>query len=702
MLKNVTDLTAAEAAAELEALAKRIAELDVAYHRDDMPLLTDAEYDSLKKRNEEIESAFPELVRADSPSFRVGATVADGFEKVTHTVPMLSLGNIFTAEDVYGFMDKIRRFLGLPDGTDIEMVAEPKIDGLSFSAVYENGHFVRGATRGDGAVGEDITANLKTIAGLPKRLNGGNDLFARPPETIDVRGEVYMAKSDFFKLNQEQERAHKKVFANPRNAAAGSLRQLDASVTAGRSLSLFAYACGQAVPVTWGTHFDFLNQLKRWGFPVNPEIRLCRNADEMVAFFEQLADKRASLPYDIDGVVYKVNDLNLQKRLGFIARSPRWAIAHKFPAEQAVTRLNAIRIQVGRTGALTPVADLEPVNVGGVVVRHATLHNADEIVRKDIRVGDTVVIQRAGDVIPQIVRVVTEKRPIDSTVFQFPDVCPVCGSHAKREGEDAVTYCTGGLVCPAQAKENLKHFVSKDALDIDGLGARNVELFFELGWIRTAVDILTLEQTHGEDLRHRDGWGAKSAGNLFAAINKVKAGVALERFIYAIGIREVGEVTARILAKNYETWPAFYAAMTSGDAREKVTHIEGIGPVMADFIADFFAEEHNQTLLTELTRHITVLDFVNTFDVETPLSGKTVVFTGTLTTMTRAEAKAKALAAGAKVSGSVSAKTHYVVAGSDAGSKLDNAQKLGITVLSEKEFNQLLDGTIKNGYDGES
>ncbi len=700
MLKNVVDLTALEAAAELADLAKRIAELDVAYHRDDAPLLTDAEYDALKKRNEAIEAKFPELVRADSPSFRVGASVADGFDKVTHTVPMLSLGNIFTPEDVYTFMDKIRRFLGLPDTANIEMVAEPKIDGLSFSAVYEKGQFMRGATRGDGAVGEDITANLRTINGLPKTLKGGTDLFdVSAPETIDVRGEVYMAKADFFSLNQEQEHARKKVFANPRNAAAGSLRQLDASITANRKLSLFAYACGQVEPVTWTTHSAFLEQLKRWGFPVNPEIKVCKNAEEMVAFYQNLMEKRSALPYDIDGVVYKVNDLNLQRRLGFIARSPRWAIAHKFPAEQAVTRLNGIRIQVGRTGALTPVADLEPVNVGGVIVRHATLHNADEIVRKDIRVGDMVVIQRAGDVIPQVVRVLSEKRPADSVPFQFPDVCPVCGSHAKREGEDAVTYCTGGLVCPAQAKENLKHFVSKDALDIDGFGARNVELFFELGWIKNAVDILNLEQAHGDELRHRDGWGAKSAGNLFAAINKVKAGVALERFIYAIGVREVGEATARILAKNFGSWNGFYAAVTAEDAREKLTHIEGIGPVMADFIADFFAEAHNQTLLAELTRQIAVRDFEQSFEQETPLSGKTVVFTGTLTTMTRAEAKAKALVAGAKVSSSVSAKTNFVVAGVEAGSKLTEAQKHGVTILSEKEFNQLLDGTTKNDYD---
>ena len=466
MIKRVEDLTIDEAKEELASLANRIAELDVAYYRDDAPLLDDAEYDALKRRNQEIEQNFPALIRADSPSLRVGAPIATDFNKITHTVPMLSLEDIFSDEDVVAFLAKVKRFLGMADSEDIEVVAEPKIDGLSFSAVYRNGQLVSGATRGDGTTGEDITANLKTIRQVPLSLRKGTDLFETVPDLIDIRGEVYMAKEDFFELNRMQEEAHKKIFANPRNAAAGSLRQLDAQVTAERRLSIFAYACGEADPITWKTHYDYLQQLKKWGFPVNPEIKLCHNIKEMLDFFHQITEKRSSLPYDIDGVVYKVNSLELQNRLGFIARSPRWAIAHKFPAEQAITRLNHIRIQVGRTGALTPVADLEPVNVGGVIVRHATLHNADEIMRKDIREGDMVVVQRAGDVIPQIVRVLPEKRLPDSKPYVFPSVCPVCGSRAVREGDDAVIYCTGELFCPAQQIEALKHFVSKDRSNV--------------------------------------------------------------------------------------------------------------------------------------------------------------------------------------------------------------------------------------------
>ncbi len=691
MTKDVLELTVEEAAVELAFLARRIAELDVAYYRDDAPLADDAAYDALKLRNEQIEARFPNLVRSDSPSLRVGAPVAEDFNKITHTIPMLSLGDIFSQEDVYAFMDKIRRFLGLSETDEIEMVAEPKIDGLSFSAVYRNGQLSTGATRGDGAVGEDITANLKTIRQVPLTLAGSGDLFDIVPALIDIRGEVYMAKPDFFELNQAQAATNKKVFANPRNAAAGSLRQLDAGVTAERNLSIFAYACGAVDNPSWTTHFGFLEQLKKWGFPVNPEIRVCRNVREMIDFFNEIAEKRSSLPYDIDGVVYKVNSLELQRRLGFIARSPRWAIAHKFPAEQAITRLNAIRIQVGRTGALTPVADLEPVNVGGVIVRHATLHNADEIARKDIREGDTVVVQRAGDVIPQIVRVLPEKRDDTSMPYVFPDVCPVCGSRAVREGEDAVIYCTGELVCPAQQMEALKHFVSKDALDIEGLGTRNIELFFEKGWIHNAVDLFNLRKNHELELIALEGWGIKSANNLFDAIEKVRENVALERFIYAIGIREVGEATARLLAHNYHTWSAFRTAMESVDVFEQLTQIEGIGPVMAQYIADFFQEEHNRTLLTRLEMFIHVADYVAPQRKETPLSGKSIVFTGTLETMTRQEAKAKAQAAGAKVVSSVSAKTHYVVVGVNAGSKQAEAEKLNITQISEKEFNQMLD-----------
>ena len=691
MENSIINMTPAEASAELERLAKYIAKLDIAYHRDDSPLVDDATYDALKKRNEEIEKLFPELIRFDSPSFRVGSQVATEFQKITHSVPMLSLADIFSEEDVFNFVDKIRRFLGLSDSENIEFVAEPKIDGLSFSAVYENGKLISGATRGDGTVGEDITANLKTIKQLPLMLHNGDDLFDVPPQKIDIRGEVYMAKKDFFELNKTNETLKKKIFANPRNAAAGSLRQLDPSVTAERNLSLFAYACGETTSTSWKTHYEFLEQLKKWGFPINPEIRLCRTVDEMIRFFRDLTEKRSSLPYDIDGVVYKVNDLTLQQRLGFIARSPRWAVAHKFPAEQAITKLNAIRIQVGRTGALTPVADLEPVNVGGVVVRHATLHNADEIQRKDIRENDMVIIQRAGDVIPQIVRVLPEKRSTDSTPYVFPDKCPMCGSKAVREGNDAVTYCSGELYCPAQQIEALKHFVSKDALDVDGLGNKNVEMLYEKGWVKTAVDLFLLKEKYELELIALDGWGLKSANNLFDAIDKIRTGVTLDRFIYALGIREVGEATARLLAHNYLSWQHFWQEMTGDNALDQLIHIEGIGPVMAEYIVHFFKEEHNQNLLQQLVSYMKIDDYVPPSRQNTPFLGKSIVFTGTLETMTRQEAKAKAQSAGAKVVSSVSSKTDYVVVGINPGSKQILAEKLNISQISEKEFNQILD-----------
>ena len=686
---------------ELQDLADRLEQCDRAYHQLDDPLISDAEYDALRRRAEELEARYPDLIPENSLSKRVGFTVADGFGQITHSIPMLSLGNIFSEEDVYDFMDKIHRFLGIPADEEIEMVAEPKIDGLSFSAVYENGQFMYGATRGDGVVGEDITANLKTIRQLPKKLNCNNgDLFqSQVPAFVDIRGEVYMAKQDFFDLNQNQTAHHKKVFANPRNAAAGSLRQLNPAITADRKLSVFAYAMGQIDGAVWATHYEFLEQLKKWGFPVNPEIRLCHSADDMVAFFRMISEKRAGLPYDIDGVVYKVNRVDLQKRLGFIARSPRWAIAHKFPAEQAITRLNKIRIQVGRTGALTPVADLEPVNVGGVIVRHATLHNADEISRKDIREGDAVVIQRAGDVIPQIVRIIPEKRPPNSQPFLFPNICPVCGSHALKEGDDAVTYCTGGLVCPAQVKERLKHFVSKEALDIEGLGDKNIESFYNLGWIKTPVDIFKLEQEHGLEILNLEGWGQKSAVNLFEAIQTVRNGVPLHRFIYALGIHEVGEATAKILSARFKTWPQFQAIMESDTVLETLIQIEGIGVIMAQEIADFFAEEHNRELLDRLTPMITIQDEPEHHIQTTHLTGKTVVFTGTLSTLTRAEAKERALQTGAKVASSVSAKTDFVVAGADAGSKLKKARELGIQILTEEEFQLMLDETKKTDYD---
>lgn len=684
----VSALTDLEAAAELAFLAKRMAELDKAYYQADDPLVSDAEYDALKRRNEAIEARFPHLVRADSPSKKVGAKASEDFAKVTHSVPMLSLGNIFSTDEIFEFSNRIRRFLGLDDDAELAFMAEPKLDGLSFSALYVNGEFVRGATRGDGSVGEDITKNLKQIKDLPLKLVG-NDI----PERLDIRGEVIMNKADFFALNDEQTAAGKKPFANPRNAAAGSLRQLDPRITGRRRLSLFGYTFGETSAEPWDSQDAFLQKIRSWGFPVNPEVRLCKTAQELADFFENLADKRPNLPYDIDGAVYKVNRRDWQERLGFVARAPRWAIAHKFPAEQAQTKLENIRIQVGRTGALTPVADLTPVNVGGVMVSHATLHNEDELKRKDIRIGDTVVIQRAGDVIPQVVRVVSEKRPADSVPFEFPTVCPVCGAHVVRDPDEAVQRCSGGLVCPAQAVESLKHFVSRDALNIEGLGAKNMAFFFDRGWIKTPSDVFTLESRVGADIRKLDGWGDKSADNLFAAIRKVAAATPMEKFLFALGIREVGQATARLLAAHYLTMPAFLEQMSlaqdrESDAYKELLSIESIGDVIACEILDFTAEEHNRTEIDKLLNLMTVTAFVPV-ENDSPLAGKTVVFTGSLETMTRSEAKAKAQSAGAKVAGSVSKKTDYVVLGADAGSKAQKAAELGITVLSESEFTEL-------------
>lgn len=684
----VSALTDLEAAAELAFLAKRMAELDKAYYQADDPLVSDAEYDALKRRNEAIEARFPHLVRADSPSKKVGAKASEDFAKVTHNVPMLSLGNIFSTDEIFEFSNRIRRFLGLDDDAELAFMAEPKLDGLSFSALYVNGEFVRGATRGDGSVGEDITENLKQIKDLPLKLVG-NDI----PERLDIRGEVIMNKADFFALNDEQTAAGKKPFANPRNAAAGSLRQLDPRITGRRRLSLFGYTFGETSAEPWDSQDAFLQKIRSWGFPVNPEVRLCKTAQELADFFENLADKRPNLPYDIDGAVYKVNRRDWQERLGFVARAPRWAIAHKFPAEQAQTKLENIRIQVGRTGALTPVADLTPVNVGGVMVSHATLHNEDELKRKDIRIGDTVVIQRAGDVIPQVVRVVLEKRPADSVPFEFPTVCPVCGAHVVRDPDEAVQRCSGGLVCPAQAVESLKHFVSRDALNIEGLGAKNMAFFFDRGWIKTPSDVFTLESRVGADIRKLDGWGDKSADNLFAAIRKVAAATPIEKFLFALGIREVGQATARLLAAHYLTMPAFLEQMSlaqdrESDAYKELLSIESIGDVIACEILDFTAEEHNRTEIDKLLNLMTVTAFVPV-ENDSPLAGKTVVFTGSLETMTRSEAKAKAQSAGAKVAGSVSKKTDYVVLGADAGSKAQKAAELGITVLSESEFTEL-------------
>ena len=594
--KEVKELNEEEAKQELAYIASEMAKSDIAYYQNDNPYLTDAEYDSLKRRNEELEKIFPHLKRKDSPSRKVGAPILSAFKKVTHRFPMLSLGDVFSSEEVDDFIMGIKRFLNT--SKDITFMAEPKIDGLSFSARYENGRFVQGATRGDGITGEDITENLKTIRQLPQHIEGN------VPEILEIRGEVYMAKSDFFALNKKYQQEGKKTFANPRNAAAGSLRQLDAKITAERNLSIFAYTWGEVSERVWTSQEDFFKHLQEWGFPTNPHNKLCQNLQEIEENFAKLSEIRSSLPYDIDGVVYKVNDIALQERLGFLTRTPRWAIAHKFPAEQAVTKINNIRVQVGRTGALTPVADLEPINVGGVIVSHATLHNEDEIKRKDIRIGDSVIIQRAGDVIPQIVSVIKEKRSQDSKEFIFPTTCPICGAHAIREEDEAVRRCTGGLTCPAQAKERIIHFVSRDAFDITGLGSSIIEDFYNDGILKNPADIFSLEERNQEGdlfsqqkssvlhLEQREGWGKKSVEKLFQAIT-LKKKISLPRFIYALGIRQVGTATALLLARHYGTFAKFKQEMENKETGPLVS-IDGIGASMATDIVEFFQQILNR------------------------------------------------------------------------------------------------------------
>ncbi len=683
------NLTEMEAAAELERLAAEIAAHDKAYHADDAPVIPDAEYDALRRLNDAIEARFPDLVREDSPSRQVGAAPAGGFAKVVHARPMLSLGNVFSEEELRDFVDGLRRFLKeLRDdpAIAIEFVAEPKIDGLSISLRYENGRFVTGATRGDGAVGEDVTENLRTLDEVPKTLEGA-------PEILEVRGEVYMTRPDFLEMNERQEAAGEKVFANPRNAAAGSLRQLDSAITAARPLKLFAYAWGELSEPVGETQWDFLTALGKWGFPVNPLATVCGSVEEILENYEKLSAARAGLGYDIDGIVYKVNRLDWQERLGMVSRAPRWAAAHKFPAEKAETVLNGITIQVGRTGTLTPVAELEPITVGGVVVSRATLHNEDEIGRKDIRIGDTVVIQRAGDVIPQVVEVVTAKRPKTSKAFEFPDVCPECGSHAVRPEGEAARRCTGGLVCPAQALERMKHFVSRDAFDIEGLGAKHIEAFMADHILGTPADIFRLGD-HRDGIAGREGWGDRSADNLIAAIGDRRA-VDLDRLIYALGIPQVGSATARLLAKQYGALDDWRNAMGAAENREseayaELTGIDGIGPSVAEDILEFFGEAHNRAVLDDLGELLDVQNFEAPDTVGSPIAGKTVVFTGTLETVTRSEAKVRAESLGAKVAGSVSNKTDYVVAGPGAGSKAKKAADLGIATLTEDEWLKLI------------
>ncbi len=680
----VEDLSDREAAKELLRLAGLIAHHDRLYYARSAPEVDDAAYDALRLRNQAIEARFPHLKRADSPSDRVGAPIADGFAKVRHARPMLSLGNAFDAEDVTEFVARVRRFLGLDEEEAIPIIAEPKIDGLSLSLRYENGRLVQAATRGDGAEGEDITANARTLRDIA-------DQIADAPSVLEVRGEVYMSHAAFARLNERRTAADLPLYVNPRNAASGSLRQLDARITAERELGFFAYSLGESSAPIAETHSGLLAQLQAWGLPVNPLSKICRSVDELLAAYAGLQQRRGSLDYDIDGIVYKVDRLDWQERLGQVSRAPRWAIAHKFPAEQAETRLERIDIQVGRTGALTPVARLAPVFVGGVTVTNATLHNEDEIARKDIREGDTVVIQRAGDVIPQVVRVVLEKRPEGSTPYAFPHTCPICHSEAVRPDGEAIRRCTGGLICTAQAVERLKHFVSRNAFDIEGMGAKRIEELWADHIVRSPADIFRLTDRRA-DLVQRERWGEQSADNLLAAIDERRTWP-LERFVFALGIRQIGQATAKLLARAYGSLDALIAAVTAAqdedsDAYADLINIDQMGKdVAADLIA-FFAEPHNREVVADLAQFLT-LEAPEAVQ-ESAISGKTVVFTGTLERMTRAEAKARAESLGAKVAGSVSKKTDYVVVGADAGSKAKKASDLGLAILSEDEWLALI------------
>ena len=773
------ELTVEQAQAELAALAADIAHHNTLYHQKDAPEISDADFDALVRRNSAIEARFPELRRTDSPSLAVGAAPASGFRKVRHAVPMLSLDNAFAPEDVSDFVARVRRFLGLKEGDALDFVAEPKIDGLSCSLRYENGDLVQATTRGDGAEGEDVTANVRTIRDVPHTLP------APVPAVLEVRGEVYMNRGDFLDMNTARAERGEPLFANPRNAAAGSLRQLDSRITAGRPLCFFGYALGEVSEPIADTQWGIRERLKGWGFQLNRPAEQCDGVESLLRFYEGIQRRRSSLPFDIDGVVYKVDRLDLQERLGFVSRAPRWATAHKYPAEQAQTRLKAITIQVGRTGALTPVAELEPVNVGGVVVSRATLHNEDEIARKDVRVGDLVIVQRAGDVIPQIVGVVESQRPESgSEPYVYPTHCPECGSLAVREEGEVVRRCTGGLVCPAQAVERLRHFVSRDAFDIEGLGEKTIVEFWTDGLVRSPVDIFTLEQRNEgftPPIRDRFGWDVVSQDKLFAAINQRRASIDLHRFIFALGIRQVGEVTAKTLAKHYRTVDAWIAGMNEaaaampGQAWQDLHTLKGVGPttvegilawfthadnvanarfyatqptlsvetviatllsktvkrpaakalaeryatvpewveamaeaaahrpgpawgelvslsdvgtVVAEELAGFFLEPNNRAVIDDLlAAGVTAIPYEPPKGAaSSPVAGKTVVFTGTLTTMTRPEAKARAESLGAKVAGSVSAKTDYVICGADAGSKAAKARELGVTILSEEEW----------------
>ena len=685
--KDPALLTPIEAADLLSQLSEAIAYHNERYHGQDAPEITDHDFDRLMAFNLALEEAFPHLVKtASAPSQKVGTSPNAAFGKLTHEVPMLSLANAFNDQDVYDFIERIKRFLNLDETEEIILTAEPKIDGLSLALRYEKGALVSAATRGDGTVGEDVTANILVTDSVPKQLIGD------APDLLEVRGEVYMDKADFLALNGAQGAKGAKIFANPRNAAAGSLRQKDARITKSRPLKFFAYSAGVYQGIAWHKHSDFLDDLRAFGFTVNGMTKSCATAQELIAHYKMIGEARAALPYDIDGVVYKVDRHDYQTRLGQVSRAPRWAIAHKFPAEKATTIVEAIDIQVGRTGALTPVARLAPVNVGGVIVSNATLHNEDEIKRKDIQIGDTVILQRAGDVIPQIVEVITAQRPDTARPFDFPHLCPICRSPAIRPDGEAVRRCSASLSCPAQFVEQMKHFVSRNAFDIEGLGAKQIEQFFALGWLNAPADVFALTKRFDE-IAGLDRMGEKSARNLITAIEERRE-IALERVIFGLGIRQVGQATAKLLAQHYESLPALMAAAhdaidPDSPAYESLITIDQIGAAMADDIIAFFKDEANAKAVNDLLAEIRPIAPEKPAS-DSPVTGKIIVFTGTLATQSRSEAKAVAERLGAKVSGSVSAKTDYVIAGADAGSKAKKAEALGVTILTEDEWQALI------------
>jgi DNA ligase (NAD+) len=670
--------TEAEAANRLMRLAKEIARHDKLYHDQDAPEISDADYDALVRENRELEAAFPQLVRADSPSKRLGAAPTTALAKVAHARPMLSLDNAFSAEEVGEFVARVKRFLALPADASVAMTAEPKIDGLSCSLRYENGELVLAATRGDGAVGEDVTANVRTISDIPQQI-------ADAPAVLEVRGEVYMSKADFEALNERQEASGGKIFANPRNAAAGSLRQKDPNITAARPLRFLSHGWGELSESLADSQFEAMKRIEGFGLPVSDLLVRCNSVEEMLAHYRAIEKARADLPFDIDGVVYKVDRLDWQERLGQVARAPRWGLAHKFPAEKAETTLEAIDIQVGRTGKLTPVGRLKPVGVGGVIVANVTLHNRDEIARLGLRIGDRVRIQRAGDVIPQVVENLTRDEPREP--FLFPDRCPECGSEAVAEEGEVDVRCTGGLICPAQRFERLRHFVSRGALDIEGLGEKSIAEFIELGWLNSPADIFRL-RNHRADLLGREGWKEKSVDNLLAAI-EAKRQPDGPRFLFGLGIRHVGIVTARDLLKCFGTIEELRRAALSEGGEAELSSVQGVGPVVAEALVDFFHEAHNRAAVDDLLSEVSPQPFVSDAK-QTEWTGKTIVFTGSLETMSRDEAKAQAERLGARAAGSVSAKTDLVVAGPGAGSKLKKAEELGIRVIGEADWAEIV------------